>query len=130
MKILAALFIDDISMFENHDGLTRLNLSGVQFTIAVSEPFPLTLAPHLVVLIHSDETSNGTGVLEVTYHSAENQIARNVQPLQIEPGLFAYRLIRAELELVNPGIVTAHCRLNQDEPIIVPLTIKAGEKEI
>ena len=40
MKILAALFIDDISMFENHDGLTRLNLSGVQFTIAVSDPFP------------------------------------------------------------------------------------------
>ena len=39
MKILAALFIDDISMFENENGLTRLNLSGVQFTIAVSEPF-------------------------------------------------------------------------------------------
>ncbi|GIS39581.1 MAG: hypothetical protein Ct9H90mP11_09010 [Acidimicrobiales bacterium] len=53
MKILAALFIDDISMFENHDGLTRLNLSGVQFTIAVSDPFPLTLAPHLVVLIQA-----------------------------------------------------------------------------
>ena len=126
MKILAASFIDDISMFENHDGLTRLNLSGVQFTIAVSEPFPLTLAPHLVVLIHSDQESDGAGVLEVTYHSEENEIARNVQPLQIEPGLFAYRLIRAELELTNPGKVFAHCRLNQDDPIIVPLTIKAG----
>ena len=68
MKILAALFIDDISMFENENGLTRLNLSGVQFTIAVSEPFPLTLAPHLVVLIHSDHESSGAGVLEVTYH--------------------------------------------------------------
>tara|TARA_B100000965_G_C19226334_1_gene598103 strand:- start:52 stop:432 length:381 start_codon:yes stop_codon:yes gene_type:complete len=126
MKILAALFIDDISMFENENGLTRLNLSGVQFTIAVSEPFPLTLAPHLVVLIHSDQESNGAGVLEVTYHFEENEIARNVQPLQIEPGLFAYRLIRAELELVNPGKVFAHCRLNQDDPMIVPLTIKAA----
>ena len=125
MKILAALFIDDISMFENENGLTRLNLSGVQFTIGVSEPFPLTLAPHLVVLIHSDQNSNGTGVLEVTYHSDEEEIARNVQPLQVEPGLFAYRLIRAELELANPGIVFAHCRLNQDDPIMVPLTIKA-----
>ena len=47
MKILAALFIDDISMFENHDGLTRLNLSGVQFTIAVSEPFPLSPLHHI-----------------------------------------------------------------------------------
>jgi len=124
MKILAALFIDDISMFENANGLTRLNLSGVQFTIGVSEPFPVTLAPLLVVLIHSDQNSNGTGVLEVTYHSDEEEIARNVQPLQVEPGLFAYRLIRAELELANPGIVFAHCRLNQDDPIIVPLTIK------
>ncbi len=113
-------------MFENENGLTRLNLSGVQFTIAVSEPFPLTLAPHLVVLIHSDQESNGAGVLEVTYHCEENEIARNVQPLQIEPGLFAYRLIRAELELVNPGKVFAHCRLNQDDPMIVPLTIKAA----
>ena len=125
MKILAALFIDDISMFEIENGLTRLNLSGVQFTIAVSEPFPLTLAPHLVVLIHSDHESSGAGVLEVTYHFKENQIARNVQPLQIEPGLFAYRLIRAELELTDTGTVFAHCRLNQDDPIMVPLTIKA-----
>ena len=124
MKILAALFIDDISMFENENGLTRLNLSGVQFSITVSESFPVTLAPHLVVLIHSDHSSNGAGALEVTYHCDEKEIARNVQPLQIEPGLFAYRLIRAELELDNPSIVFAHCRLNQNDPLIVPLTIK------
>ena len=75
--------------------------------------------------IHSDHESSGAGVLEVTYHFEENQIARNVQPLQIEPGLFAYRLIRAELELTDTGTVFAHCRLNQDDPIMVPLTIKA-----
>ena len=124
MEILAALFIDDISMFENDEGLTRLNLTGVQFTISASSPFPLTLAPHLVVLIHNNATSSGTAALEVTYHHAGEEIARNVQPLQIEPGLFAYRLIRAELELDAPGRVYAHCRIDQSEPLLVPLTIK------
>ena len=123
MKILAALFLDDISMFENEHGLTRLNLTGVQFTVAVSEQFPVTLAPHLVVLIHSDEDGSGTAALEVTYQFKGNEVARNVQPLQIEPGLFAYRLIRSELELDAPGKVTAYCRLNQNEPVIVPLTV-------
>ena len=70
MEILAALFIDDISMFENDEGLTRLNLTGVQFTISASSPFPLTLAPHLVVLIHNNATSSVTASLEVTYHLA------------------------------------------------------------
>lgn len=125
MKILAALFLDDISMFENEHGLTRLNLTGVQFTITVSEQFPVTLAPHLVILIHSDEDENGTAVLEVTYDFKGIEVARNVQPLQIEPGLFAYRLIRAELELDAPGKVFAHCRLNQNDPVVVPLTINS-----
>ena len=125
MEILAALFIDDISMFENDEGLTRLNLTGVQFTISASSPFPLTLAPHLVVLIHNNAPSSGTAALEVTYHLAGEEIARNVQPLQIEPGLFAYRLIRAELELDAPGRVYAHCRIDQSDPLLGPLTLKA-----
>lgn len=126
MQILAALFIDDISMRHTPDSLTRLDLSGVQFTTKVSEDFPLELSPHLVVLVHSESEGTGVGVLEVTYHLGDSQIARNVQPLEIEPGLFAYRLIRAELELTEPCKVFAHCRIDKGEPVVVPYAIEAS----
>ncbi len=127
MQILAALFIDDISIRETNDSLTRLDLSGIQFTAKISEPFPLTLAPHLVVFIRSDENSNGFGVLEVTFHLDGEEIARNFQPLEIEPGLFAYRLIRAELEIPNPSKVYAHCRIDNGDPIVIPYTIEGSD---
>ena len=123
MQILAALFIDDISMRQTPDSLTRLDLSGVQFTTKVSESFPLQLSPHLVVLIHSEPNGTGSGVLEVTYHLGNLEIARNVQPLEIEPGLFAYRLIRAELELQEPCRIYANCRIDKGDAIAVPYTI-------
>ena len=124
MQILAALFIDDISMRQTPDSLTRLDLSGVQFTTKVSDSFPLQLSPHLVVLIHSEPNGTGSGVLEVTYHLGDSEIARNVQPLEIEPGLFAYRLIRAELELNEPCKIYAKCRIDKGDPIAVPYTIE------
>ena len=126
MQILAALFLDDISIRETPDSLTRLDLTGIQFTTKIADPFPLELAPHLVVLVHSKSEGNGFGVLEVTYHLEGEIVARNAQPLQIEPGLFAYRLVRAELELAEPCTVHAHCRIDNGEPVIVPYTIEAS----
>ena len=65
----------------------------------------------------------GPGVLEVTFHRGEEQIARNVQPFDVEPGKFTYRLVRAELEFEDYGTIEARCRINQDPHVTVPYTI-------
>jgi hypothetical protein len=62
-------------------------------------------------------------VLEVTYHRDGEQIARNVQPLQVEPGKFNYRLVRAELEFTEYGAVQAHVSVDRQDPIVVPFTL-------
>ena len=124
MYIIAAVFVDDISLRETEDAMTRIDLTGVQFSSTVENEFPLVFAPHLAILIRSDAHSSGSGVLEVIYYRSDEQIARNVQPLQIDPGMFAYRLVRAEMEFDEPGTIEAHCRIDQNEPLIVPYTLK------
>ena len=62
--------------------------------------------------------------LEVVYRRDGEQIARNVQPLQIEPGKFSYRLVRGEIDFDDYGTVEAHCRIGPDGPAtIVPYTL-------
>jgi hypothetical protein len=46
-----------------------------------------------------------------------------VQPLQVEPGKFNYRLVRAELTFDEPGTIEARCRIDLSDPLPVPLTI-------
>jgi hypothetical protein len=53
-------------------------------------------------------------------------MARNVQPLQAEPGKFTYRLVRAELELDDYGTVEAHCRVGTGPVTVVPYTLVPG----
>ena len=55
--------------------------------------------------------------------TGEEQIARNVQPFDVEPGKFTYRLVRAELEFEDYGTIEARCRINQDPHVTVPYTI-------
>ena len=86
MQIVAALFIDDIDVRSVPGPSTRIDLGGVQFSAPAPTPLPLTWAPHLVVIVHAPDDSSGSGVLEVVYKRDGEQIARNVQPLQIEPG--------------------------------------------
>ena len=68
-----------------------------------------------------DEAS--TGALEVVYKRGEEQIARNVQPLEVEPGKFNYRLVRAELEFEAYETVEAHCRIDLGPVTVVPFTL-------
>ena len=125
MEILSALFIDNIDMRQAEGGATRIDLTGVQFSAVAPSPLPLTWAPHLSVIIRCAPDEPGTGVLEVVYEreSDGERIARNVQPLQVEPGKFNYRLVRAELTLDEPGTVEAHVRIGQGEATVVPLTL-------
>jgi hypothetical protein len=123
MDILAALFVDAIDVRSEPGPTTRIDLTGVQFSApAPSEP-PVTVTPHLVVIVHCPPGGRPDGALEVVFRRGEEQIARNVQPLQVEPGKFNYRLVRAELAFDEPGTVEAHCRLDLGPVTVVPYTL-------
>src|ERR687891_637902 len=124
MDIVAALFVQNIEMkpaFEG--GPTTIDLSGVHFSAAPPEHPPCTVAPHLVILARCAPDEEGSGVLEVRFLRDGEQIARNVQPLQVEPGKFTYRLVRAEVDFADYGTVEAHCRIGTGPVTVVPYTI-------
>jgi len=123
VRILAALFIDTIDLRQVEGPSTRIDLGGVKFSEAAPDGYPCQVEPHLVVLVHNPDGAKPDAVLEVTYWRGDEQIARNVQPLQVEPGKFNYRLVRAELTFDGPGTVEARCSIDRNDPTIVPLTM-------
>lgn len=123
MEIVAAVFIEDIALRQVPGPSTRIDLTGVHFSAPAPGPAPVTVAPHLVVLVHCGPAESGNGALEVVYQRDGEQVARNVQPLQVDPGKFNYRLVRAELEFADYGMVEAHCRIDLGSPTIVPFTL-------
>ena len=125
MEIVAALFIDTIELRQVGGPSTRIDLGGVQFSAPAPGPFPVTISPHLVVMIRCPLDGKATAALEVTFHRDGEQIARNAQPLAIEPGKFNYRLVRAELAFDEPGTVEAQCRVDLGPITTVPYTVLA-----
>lgn len=123
MQIVAALFADNIELRQVPGPSTRIDLTGIQFSAAAPSPVPVTIAPHLVVIVHCPPGSRDSAALEVVYRRGDEQIARNVQPLNIEPGKFNYRLVRAELTFDDYGTIEAHCRIDYGESIVVPYTL-------
>ncbi len=102
---------------------TRIDLTGIQFSAAAPQPVPLTWAPHLCILVHCPPDESGVGALEVVYRRGEEEVARNVQPLQVEPGKFNYRLVRGEIDFDEYGTVEAHCRIDMGPVTVVPYTL-------
>lgn len=125
MEILAALFIDGIDVRSVAGPSTRLDLTGVQFSAVAPSPPPVTVEPHLCVIVHCPAGSRDSAALEVVFRRGDDVIARNVQPLQVEPGKFNYRLVRAELAFDEPGTIEAHCRIDLGPVTIVPFTLLA-----
>lgn len=124
MDIVAALFIEGIDLRTAFQGgPTQIDLSGVHFSTVAPSPPPVTLTPHLVVLVRCAPDETGTGALETIFTMDGQQLARNAQPLQVEPGKFTYRLIRAELAVEAYGTVEAHCRIDGGDATIVPYTV-------
>jgi len=123
MQIVAALFTDSIDLRQVPGPSTRIDLTGVQFSAPAPEPFPVTVTPHLVVILRNGEGERPDAALEVTFHLGEEQIARSVQPVTIEAGKFAYRLVRAELTYPEPGTVEARCRIDMGDHVVVPYTL-------
>ncbi|NOX29485.1 MAG: hypothetical protein GXP35_05475 [Actinobacteria bacterium] len=123
MQIVAALFVDNFDIRQEADGSARLDLTGVHFSTSAMSDFPIALEPHLIVLVRCPADHGGLGALEVKFMRDETQIARNVQPLQIDPGKFNYRLVKAELSWDEPGTIEAHCCIDQGPVTVVPLTV-------
>ncbi len=123
MEILSALFIEGIDARQVPGPSTRLDISGIQFSAAAPGPVPVTIEPHLCVIVHCPVGARETGALEVVYLRDGAQLARNVQPLQVEPGRFNYRLVRAELTFDDYGTIEAHCRIDMGPVTIVPFSL-------
>ncbi len=127
MQIVSALFVENIELREAPGPSTRIDLSGVMFSMAAPTPVPITIEPHLVALIFCQEGESGSGVFEVVFRRGvdddSEQVARNVSPFTVEPGKFTYRLVRGELEFDDYGQIFAHCRVDQGPWHLVPFTL-------
>lgn len=120
--------MEDIELRSVPGPSTRIDLSGIQFSAPAPAPVPCTVAPHLVVLVWEAPDGKGVGALEVVFRMIGSDpeaepLARNVQPLDIEPGKFNYRLVRAELAFEEYGTVLAHCRIDHGSTQVVPYTL-------
>jgi hypothetical protein len=124
VDIVSALFVESLDIRPVPGPSTRIDLMGVMFSLPAPTPAPVTLTPHLVVLIRCRPDEAGQGTLEVTFLDEKGeQVARNASPFQVEPGKFTYRLVRGELTYEDYGTIEAHCRINQGAPTVVPLTL-------
>jgi hypothetical protein len=102
-----------------------VDISGIMFSMAAPQAPPVTITPHLIVLVRSKRDDPPNGILEVVFRDeAGEQVARNVSPFNVEPGKFTYRLVRGELEYKQLGTIEAACRLLPDgQTTTVPLTL-------
>lgn len=123
LSIVAAVFIENIELRTVSGPSTRIDLTGVHFSMAAPSAAPVTVEPHLVVLVHCPLGAEGTGALESVYLRDGEQVARNVQPLTVEPGKFAYRLVRSELTFDDYGSVEVHVRVDHGPITVVPYTL-------
>lgn len=120
---MAALFVEHFEMRQAAGGSARLDLNGVHFSMAAPTPFPVSLTPHLLVLVRCPEEHQGLAALEVRFLRDGEQVARNVQPLTVEPGKFGYNLVQAELEFPEAGTIEVECRIDQGPVTAIPLTV-------
>jgi hypothetical protein len=125
VDIISALFAENIDLRPVPGPSTRIDLSGIMFSLPAPTAPPVSITPHLIVLVRCRSSEDGEGVLEVVFRDeAGEQVARNVSPFQVEPGKFTYRLVRGELEFKDYGTIEAHCRLLPDGAVtVVPITL-------
>ncbi len=127
MDIVSALFAENIDLRPVPGPSTRIDLTGIMFSTPAPSAPPVTITPHLIVLVRCRADEEGQGRLEVVFRDeAGEEVARNVSPFSVEPGKFTYRLVRGELEFRDLGTIEAHCRLLPDgSPTVVPITLLA-----
>ena len=124
MDIISALFTENINLRQVPGPSTRIDLSGIMFSLAAPSEPPVTIGPHLVVIVRCRENEPGDGILEVVFKDEKGEeVARNVSPFTVDPGKFTYRLVRGELTFESYSTIEAHCRVDRGEWTVVPLTL-------
>ena len=124
MDIVAALFVENINFRQVEGPSTRIDITGAFFSTRAQE-FPAHLSPHLVVLVRVAKDASGNGTLETRFvNDAGEEVGRNVQQFDVEPGKFGYRLVKGELDFDAPGTIEAHCTISESgSSVVVPLTV-------
>ena len=127
MQIVSALFVENFELRQAPGPSTRIDITGAMFSMAAPSPVPLTIAPHLVALIYCAPDEPGSGIFEVIFRAgsdeSDEQIARNVSPLTVDPGKFTYRLVKGELDFTEYRQIFAHCRIGHGPWHLVPFTL-------
>jgi len=124
MDIVAALFVEGINQRQVPGPATRFDLTGVMFSLPAPGDLPVEIAPHLVVFVRCPPDEPGTGTLEVEFLDAEGkEVARNAQPVTVQPGKFGRLLVKGELTYESYGTIEAHVRLAGGADVVVPLTL-------
>src|SRR5215217_4864036 len=123
MQIVSALFVESFNLRQAPGPSTRIDLTGVFFSMAAPSPAPVTIEPHLLALVWCAPDEPGNGIFEAVFTRGEEEIARNVTPFTVEPGKFTYRLVRGELRFDDYGPLLASCRIDRGRWHIVPLTL-------
>ena len=125
MQILAALFVDDSQMRQVAGPATRIDLLGVQFSGPAPQPLPFTWTPHLCLLVACPPDHQGFAALTVEFDLNGETVARNVQPLQVEPGRFTRQFVRPEITFTGFDTVYARCQVDTGPVTSVPYTLLA-----
>ncbi|HEX3394945.1 MAG TPA: hypothetical protein VHS52_10485 [Acidimicrobiales bacterium] len=129
MDILAAVFVEGIEQRQVPGPSTRIDLTGIMFSLVAPSPPPISLSPHLVVLVRCPPDERGPATLEVEFFDGAGvQVARSVQPVNVEPGRFGRLLVKGDLTYEDYGTIEAHCRIvaggtEQPSGVVVPLTL-------
>jgi len=124
MDILAALFVENIGQRQAEGGAARIDLTGIMFSMAAPSAPPVTVSPHLIVLVRCRPDEQGQGTLEVEFlDSAGKQVARNAQPVMVQPGKFSRQLVKGDLAYEDYGTIEAHCHITGGNDVVVPFTL-------
>ena len=129
MDILAAVFVEGINQRQVPGPSTRIDLTGIMFSLVAPSPPPVSLSPHLVVIVRCPPDESGPATLEVEFFDgAGGQVARSVQPVNVEPGKFGRLLVKGDLTYENYGTIEARCRIvgasgGQTGGVVVPLPL-------
>lgn len=124
MDIVAALFVENMDFRQVSGPSTRIDLSGIHFSFAAPGPLPVTVSPHMVVLVRCPLDDSGFHALNAVFLAeGGDEVVRSKQPIEVEPGKFGYRLVRADLTWESYGTIEAHVRIDDGPATVVPLTL-------
>src|SRR5256885_2038205 len=86
MDIISALFTENINLRQVPGPSTRIDLSGIMFSLAAPSEPPVTIGPHLVVIVRCRENEPGDGILEVGFKDEKGEDAAAAVRDVLRPG--------------------------------------------